>query len=58
MKDLDDPSLRAHYGELLETRFKAEFRPAGLGARYLDFIQEVVAGTMNYGDWPKTQAGA
>jgi len=44
---IDDPSLRAHYGELLKNRFKAEFRPAGLGAKYLEFIQEVVAGTTN-----------
>ena len=44
---IDNPDLRAHCGELLKTRFRAEFRPEGLGSKYLDFIKEVAARTDN-----------
>ena len=40
---IDNPDVRTHYGELLKTRFEAEFRPEGVGAKYLEFIEEIIA---------------
>ncbi len=41
---IDAPHLRTHYGQILKTRFQAEFRPQGLGAKYMDFVQELIDG--------------
>jgi len=39
-----EPAFRLRCGAELKTRFQAEFRPEGLGAKYVDFINEIVAG--------------
>ena len=41
---IDDPDLRTHYGQILNTRFQAEFRPQGLGGKYMDFVDEIISG--------------
>lgn len=39
---IEDPGLRAQLGSKLEQQFRENFRPSGLGPRYVDFIDEVV----------------
>ena len=38
---LERPDLRRTYGELLQQRFQANFRPARLAQQYLDFMKSL-----------------
>ncbi len=42
---IEDPGLRDQHGAKLQRQFRENFRPSGLGPRYVDFIDEVVRQT-------------
>jgi hypothetical protein len=39
---IESPDLGKRLGQQLQERFRAQFRPEGVGAKYLDFFQEVI----------------